>query len=303
MIRVKFTDWWKGFEWKLDPTFHDLLFSNFDVREDNNNPNVVIYSVFWNQGKCQGSPEADHPRYKDAIKVCYCGESMPDNIVQNILNKGHYLMYAKRIDHPRYLRISDMERSNFYGCDTSVLNSTDIPTKSAFCSFIFASRNQYREDFTMKLSQYKRVDCLGKRLNNKKDDSLSGRYIGPSSSGLGTSNVEVLKPYKFNVCFENKSLRGYTTEKIWWGFLAKTVSLYWGDPDIHQDFNSKAFLCRNDYGSDEEFIEKIKELDNDDDAYLSMLHTHAIKDESILDRQKIINFFQKIQDEILCNND
>jgi hypothetical protein len=33
------------------------------------------------------------------------------------------------------------------------------------------------------------------------------------------------------------------------------------------------------------------------------LHTHAIKDESILDRQKIINFFQKIQDEILCNND
>ena len=71
----------------------------------------------------------------------------------------------------------------------------------------------------------------------------------------------------------------------------------------HQDFNSKAFLCRNDYGSDEEFIEKIKELDNDDDAYLSMLHTHAIKDESILDRQKIINFFQKIQDEILCNND
>jgi alpha(1,3/1,4) fucosyltransferase len=302
MIRVKFTDWWKGFEWKLDPTFHDLLFSNFDVREDNDNPNLVIYSVFWNQGKCQGPPEADSPRYKDAIKVCYCGESMPDNIVQNILNKGHYLMYAKRIDHPRYLRISDMERSNFYGCDTSVLDSTDIPTKRAFCSFIFASRNQYREDFTMKLSQYKRVDCLGKRLNNKKNDNLSGRYVGPSSSGLGPSNVEVLKPYKFNVCFENKSLQGYTTEKIWWGFLAKTVSLYWGDPDIHQDFNRESFLCRNDYRSDEEFIEKIKQIDNDDDAYLKMLETHPIVDKSVLDKQKITNFFERI-DEDIRNND
>ncbi len=303
MIRVKFTDWWKGFEWKTDPTFHDLLFSNFDVREDNNNPNLVIYSVFWNQGKLRGSPEADHPRYKNAIKVCYCGESMPDDVVRNILNKGHYLMYAKRIDHPNYLRISDMERSNFYGCDTSVLDSTDIPTKSAFCSFIFASRNQYREQFAMKLSQYKRVDCLGKRLNNKKNESLSGRYIGPSSSGLGLSNVEVLKPYKFNICFENKSLQGYTTEKIWWGFLAKTVSLYWGDPDIHQDFNRAAFLCRNDYGSDEEFINKIRELDNDDDAYLKMLKTHPIVDKTILDKQKIKIFFERIEDEILCNND
>ena len=126
--------------------------------------------------------------------------------------------------------------------------------------------------------------------------------VGPSSSGLGPSNVEVLKPYKFNVCFENKSLQGYTTEKIWWGFLAKTVSLYWGDPDIHQDFNRESFLCRNDYRSDEEFIEKIRELDNDDDAYLKMLKTHPIVDKSVLDKQKITNFFEKI-DEDIRNND
>jgi len=303
MMRVKFTDWWKGFEWKLDPTFHDLLFHNFHIQNDDENPNLIIYSVFWKGGKCQGLPEADNPKYKDAIKVCYCGESMPEHVIENILAKGHYLIYSKRIDHPRYLRMSDMERSNFYGCDTSVLYQTNIPTKNSFCSFIFASRNPHRENFTLKLSsQYKKVDCLGKRLNNKKSNILSGRYSGPSSSGLGPSNVEVLKPYKFNICFENKSIRGYTTEKIWWGFLSKTVSLYWGDPDIYQDFNQGSFLCRNDYKSDEEFIEKIKELDNDDDAYLSMLNTHPIADKSILDKEKIINFFTKINERIHNNN-
>lgn len=302
MIRVKFTDWWKGFEWNLDPTFHDLLFSNFDIRNDNENPNLIIYSVFWRGGKCQGLAEADNPKYKEAIKVCYCGESMPEDVIKNILEKGHYLIYSKRIDHPRYLRMSDMERSNFYGCDTSVLDSSDIPSKKSFCSFIFASRNPHRESFAQELSQYKRVDCLGKRLNNTKNNNLTGRYTGPSCSGLGPSNVEVLKPYKFNICFENKSLRGYTTEKIWWGFLSKTVSIYWGDPDIYQDFNRGSFLCRNDYGSNEEFIQKIKQLDNDDEAYLSMVNTYPISDKSILDKQKIINFFGKINELIHNNN-
>ena len=302
MIRVKFTDWWKGFEWNLDPTFHDLLFSNFDIRNDNENPNLIIYSVFWRGGKCQGLAEADNPKYKEAIKVCYCGESMPEDVIKNILEKGHYLIYSKRIDHPRYLRMSDMERSNFYGCDTSVLDSSDIPSKKSFCSFIFASRNPHRESFAQELSQYKRVDCLGKRLNNTKNNNLTGRYTGPSCSGLGPSNVEVLKPYKFNICFENKSLRGYTTEKIWWGFLSKTVSIYWGDPDIYQDFNRGSFLCRNDYGTNEEFIQKIKQLDNDDEAYLSMVNTYPISDKSILDKQKIINFFGKINELIHNNN-
>ena len=94
---------------------------------------------------------------------------------------------------------------------------------------------------------------------------------------MGINNINVIKDYKFNIAYENRSEPGYLTEKIWWGFLANTISIYWGDSDGYETFNQGSFLCRYDYNSEEELIEHILYLDNNDKEYGKMLLSEKIK--------------------------
>jgi len=212
------------------------------------------------------------------------------------------LIYSKRIDHPNALRCTDIEKNGFFGVNPKEFLSQPIPEKTKFCSFIFFSKNPNRENFCKELSRYKKVDCLGKRLNNAISPTLTKRYStdAPLGVGIGISNVETIKPYKFNICFERLSLPGYLTEKIWWGFLARTISLYWGDPTVYESFNKGSFLYRGDYPNDRAFINAIKELDNDDTAYYNMLNTNPIKDLTLIDPNHLIMFVRKIYESV-CN--
>ena len=64
-------------------------------------------------------------------------------------------------------------------------------------------------------------------------------------------------------------LHGLTSEKLIEPLVAGTIPLYWGNKFVGDEFNSKTFLSYYDYESEDEFIEKIIELDNDDDLYNS----------------------------------
>ena len=74
------------------------------------------------------------------------------------------------------------------------------------------------------------------------------------------------RDYKFTMCFENTSSIGYTSEKIMEAFAGRTVPIYWGNPDIAEEFNPEAFINCHDFDSFEEVLEEIKRLDADDDA-------------------------------------
>ena len=110
---------------------------------------------------------------------------------------------------------------------------------------------------------------------------------------MGINNINVIKDYKFNIAYE--SIRtGYLTEKIWWGFLANTISIYWGDPDVYETFNQGSFLCRHDYKSDEELIEHILYLDNNDKEYGKMLLSKKVKNPLRFSEKRLKKFCYKI---------
>ena len=289
MLKVKYTDWWKGFNPKKDPLFYDFLFSNYPLKMAsvfNKKPDILISNVPY-----YGTEDA--LKYPHAKKIYYSGEFISDETIYSILNKGHYLIYSKNIDHPNYLQLGGIERNMFYGQEIKY----EIPDKKRFCSFIYYSNANEnlckREAFCLKLNKRKTVDRLGKSLNNKIDSRLSPRFTAKHSGGLGISNINVVKDYKFNIAFENRSEPGYLTEKIWWGFLANTISIYWGDPDVYETFNKDSFLCRHDYESDEELIEHILYLDKNNKAYEEMLISEKIRDKSRFSKERIVNFFNK----------
>ena len=106
-----------------------------------------------------------------------------------------------------------------------------------------------------------------------------------------------MRQYKFNLAFENRSLPGYTTEKIFEPMVARCLPIYWGDPDISDHFNPRSFLNRADFPSDEALIEKIIELDQDDAQYLEYMrqpYLHGDEPNIYFSHQRLLDFFEKI---------
>ena len=77
--------------------------------------------------------------------------------------------------------------------------------------------------------------------------------------------------YKFSISMENAMYRGYTTEKLITSLKAHTVPIYWGDPAVTELINPKAIINCHDYDSFEEVIERVKEIDNDNDLWLDIV--------------------------------
>jgi hypothetical protein len=166
-----------------------------------------------------------------------------------------------------------------------------LAAKTKFCSFVVSGynpgKNQNRVTFFQKLSKYKKVDSGGRKLNN----------IGGPIPGGPDGKIEFLRAYKFNIAYENRSLPGYTTEKIFEPMLARCLPIYWGNPLINEEFNPRSFVNRADFPSDEALIEKIIELDNDDNKYLEYLRQpYFYNDQPNLhfSRERILDFFERI---------
>ncbi|MEQ1798592.1 MAG: glycosyltransferase family 10 [Lacibacter sp.] len=79
-----------------------------------------------------------------------------------------------------------------------------------------------------------------------------------------------IKDYKFVISFENSTHPGYTTEKLIEPMLVNSIPVYWGNTEVGKDFNTDSFVHVNQYASYEKAIERIIELDKDEEQYLQM---------------------------------
>ena len=278
-VKINYHGFWNDF-FTEDNVLYNALKKNFDV-EISEEPDFVFCSWF-----------ADAPcRFKDCVKIFYSHENHSLNMFAQGYNYAIGLRQLSAIDNTgaqRYLRhcicpeISVEHRANL----------PDSMAKRKFCNFIYS--NQYRGnnvrsriDFCLALEKYKHVDCPGKCLNNMAGLS-SGEKINWSEE-----KIEFLKNYKFTIAFENSIAAGYATEKIWHPFMADSVPIYLGSSTISEDFNSKAFINVADYKNFDEVIERIKELDNNDELYMQMLREPVYAKEPEYDK-RLEQFLYKI---------
>ncbi len=247
-IKIRFTD---GAEVIRTQTISELKKRFFEV-EESDDPDYVIYSI--------GS-KTEFLKYKKAIWIFHTIENIRPDF--NICDYAAEFSDIKYDD--RYIRIPNYY---FYLEDYRLAKEKtdktwsrkDIESKE-FCNFVYSNggfADPIREIFYSKLSKYKKVMSGGKYLNN----------IG----GPVEDKLSFQKKFKFSIAFENSSYKGYTTEKILQAFAAGTVPIYYGNPDITKEFNPQSFINCHDYSSFEEVIEKVKELDNNDDKYLEYLN-------------------------------
>jgi hypothetical protein len=136
-------------------------------------------------------------------------------------------------------------------------NMAVFKEKKKFCCLVVSNgKATERIEFFNRLSAYKKVDSGGRFMNN----------IG----GPIDNKMDFIKDYKFVISFENSAWPGYTTEKLIQPMLVNSIPVYWGNPVVGKDFNTGSFINTTATSSFDAAIERIIELDKDDDKYMAM---------------------------------
>lgn len=266
-IKLHFCDFWNCHTYEND-FFVNILKDKYEIVLDSKNPDFVICSCYGYEYRKYNCP-----------RIFYSGENItPD------FNVYDYAISFDRLSFgDRYLRVPIYY---FFDKIREKIPMPKEPHKRDFCSFLY-SNGVYCDDIRIKffhlLYKYKKVSSGGKLLNNE------GKII--------SDKIDYLSRHKFSIAFENTSSEDYVTEKIYDAFLAHTIPIYWGDKNVVKDFNSDAFINVNDHASLDEVVEKIIELDNDDEKYLKMLNAPYLingKFADDLSDEKILEFFDNI---------
>lgn len=249
-IKISFIDFWQGFDYKI-MNFYRFLCERYgvSVMENPEDADYVFFSCFGDSHWLLSSSK---------IKIFFTAENItPDFNACDYAIAFDWMQYGDR-----YFRMSNIYgphySKKFVDIDVN-REALTIPHKTDFCSFVVSNSfaDELRTQLFEILSQYKQVSSGGRYKNN---------VGGPVSDKL-----EFERKHKFSICCENSSSPGYTTEKLYQAFAAQTVPIYWGDPEVCKVFNPKAFIYVNEFGSLDEVVDRVKSLDNDDEAYNAML--------------------------------
>jgi hypothetical protein len=268
-IKLNFTDFWHPATTdaiQKNPIYR-ILSKRWDIQLSSR-PDFLIYS--WKG--------FEHLKY-DCIRIFYTGE--------NIRPPYDECDYAFSFDYPiteRNYRLPLYRLFDEYALLFQPRNPIKITSENRkFCSFLVSNPNApERTNFFSKLSTYKQVDSGGKALNN------IGYQIGSWAD-----KISWIENYKFSIAFENSRYPGYTTEKLLHALVSNTIPIYWGNPLVGKDFNTKAFINCHDYDSLDDVIDAVRTIDQNPllyEEYLSQpffpagIENEFCKEENVLKR-------------------
>lgn len=226
-----------------------------------------------------------HEKFK-GVKIFFTGENKSPNF-----HECDYALTHEPIESVRHFRLPYYAQIHLTNnLDFNALNTRPPITieqwraeKTKFCNFIYRNHVcKARNKLFHALSAYKRVESGGQLFNN-----IGGRV---------ENKLELQSTCKFSIAYENEEHLGYTTEKIFDALLSRSIPIYWGNPNIAQDFNSAAFIHARDFATQRELIDYIRQVDADDELALRYINAPILPPhrQGYITQQDIINFFTAI---------
>jgi len=251
-VRVAFMELWAEFQPKYNFFIYLLSWyvsqSNVKVILDQEHPDVV----FFGSERGNSLNAQVESRYPGVPKVFFAAEN--ERAKSNaFLNIG----FDYNSD-PNYIRLPLWNLyMNWFGADPEkIVNPKPVPLsvclevdkdmvakKKQFCAFVASNpQNPNRNATFHGLNAWKPVVSAGRLFCNRSQGPLAG---GPGGGGGEHIKVEFYKDFQFVITFENDTHPGYTTEKIFHAKVAGAIPIYWGDPHVDRDFDSRGFLNMN----------------------------------------------------------
>lgn len=285
-------NWWPGFENKTDANhigFFEILFlqtkmKNFEITNDINKANVLLEAGITD-------PKIRESK-KWKYKINFIGEpGLPEHekydLVLTSINN-----IKNVVDLP--LSVAYIHCNNFL---PRLVNRNKINTvPEHFCSFIVSNpKCEIRNKLFEKLNNYKKVNSMGRYANNT---GYNIHYPYWSNEFFN-----ILGSHKFMICCENTKMETYSTEKIVNPYISYTIPIYWGSHNIKNIFNHESMLFLEDETEEsfDKLINKIIELDNDDNKYLEFINRPIFNEHNInyWNENYVLNSLGRKIDEII----
>lgn len=262
-VKIKFAGKWNGITPEDNVVCYWLKKNGYEIQVTDD-PDYIICDVL-------GEQHYEYCRYPQ-VRIFECGENVvPDfNLVDYAISRypvtfGDRNFYLPGCTIPgHYWRaLAQKDRSNAEQL---------LKEKVYFANMVAGhdSEHNHRSIFFEKLSAYKRVESAGTLLYNMPN--------GIKVNWQDDSKTNFQRMSKFTICFESTAHEGFITEKITDAFYSDTIPIYYGSSNVTEIFNRDAFINVADYESFDAVVEKIKELDQDDEKYLAMLRQPILVD-------------------------
>lgn len=184
------------------------------------------------------------------IRIFLTGENIPPN-----WKEADYALTHERLWNERHWRVPLWR--HWYDPESTIPDRDFGAVRKRvdrFCNFIYSNdKATERIEFFEKLNQRKPVDSGGRVRNN---------LGGPVDDKIGR-----VRRSKFTIAFENESHPGYATEKIIEPLLHGSIPIYWGDPQIEEDFNPDCLINIHRFPDFDSAIEEVLRIDADDELW------------------------------------
>ena len=127
--------------------------------------------------------------------------------------------------------------------------------RERFCSYVaFHDDDGLRKRIIDIVERVDHVSCGGDSYHN--DDSLVKEF--------NDVKADYISHFMFNICPENVSVKGYTTEKLFQSFSAGCIPVYYGSLGEPEVFVNKKAIVMYDGNNADEVEQKIRLLRNDE---------------------------------------
>lgn len=219
--------------------------------------------------------------------------SQPNN---HMINFPHWLLYVdwfNMADNTDYMNVG--------GSLDPITTYTERQTykKTKFASMIArwdARGRSPRGTFTQYvMDNYKHVDCPGGLLHNCEFAAAPSRNPKfPNTPARPGNKMDFLMPYKFNITFENSYFDYYNTEKVLQQFASGCIPVYWGSDKAFDDFNRKAFIYAPEQFDARKVLDKIIEVDTNNDLYQEIL-SEKVFNNNIIDKYSPERYLERIE--------
>jgi hypothetical protein len=278
-IDIKFYNHWSTFLTENLP--HQKWFYRF-IKNRNINTSLTFFSIDGYRWFISCFPEK---------KVFFTGEYLQNgcfdkrwqSFADHCVNQVNLSMGYEYIQHPNYVRFP-LWMMYFVKPEASLaslqaqIDSINAPTyrtapqRTRFaCQISHHDKNGIRKKLISLCNQIENVTCAGNFMNNTQE--LHNSYAD--------NKLAYLKNFKFNICPENYSSKGYVTEKIIDAFVGGCIPIYWGgaskdsiEPEI---INPESFLYYQE-GKEELLLAQIQELWTDEEKYLEFISRPPFKE-------------------------
>jgi len=251
----------------IDLFFYKLsLTNNINITENINNATIQIYGIQTTKNTnirkdipclliCNENCSVGRKHYNHFNEFNYFNDERINIYIYNDIS--NIIIKKNKIAIPFiYLYIDQFIRLE----KQIQINNINFKNKK-FC--LFTSRNLHNKNksrIITFLSKYGEIDYL------------SNYNISNISCFHDVKLLQLYNNYKFIICFENSISDGYITEKIFNVFLAKSIPIYNGAPNINNYLNKEAILNINNKSS----LIKLNKLISNEDLYNNFINLNKI---------------------------